>query len=201
MPCDDRTKIICNCPVGHIFILDKAWFLMNKSKTYHPGAWYDLECSQCEDEPKKKLVDKWDDRFLKLAKHISSWSKDPSTQAGAVIVDEDKRIISTGYNGFPKGVLDSPERYNDREIKYKMVVHAERNAIIFAQRSLKNCTLYTVPFQPCAVCANMVIQSGIKRCVAPPLQPHLQERWGEDIKIAQQMFKEAGVVLDIIEME
>jgi dCMP deaminase len=86
--------------------------------------------------------DKWDRRFIELAKLISSWSKDPSTQAGAVITDNKRRVISMGYNGLAQGVEDLPERLNNREIKYKMFVHAERNAIIFARQSLENCLQY-----------------------------------------------------------
>lgn len=145
---------------------------------------------------------KWDLRFLKLAKEISAWSKDPSTQTGAVIIGSNKEILSTGYNGFARGVDDNPERYSNRELKYKLVVHCELNAIIFADRdSLKGSTLYTWPFMSCSNCAKHVIQCGIKRCVAPSLPAHLLERWGEDIKLSEIQFKEAGVALDIIPLE
>ena len=109
----------------------------------------------------------WNQRFLSLAEHISTWSKDPSTQVGAVIVDDQRRIISTGYNGFPRGVNDFPERYNNRDIKYEMIVHGEINAILFANQSIHGCTLYTWPFMPCSRCAAIVIQSGIRTVVAP----------------------------------
>jgi dCMP deaminase len=145
-------------------------------------------------------MDKWDLRFLGLAKHISTWSKDPSTKTGAVIVDLDRRVKSVGYNGFAKGVNDTPERLNNRELKYKLVVHCERNAILFAD-SVKGCTLYTWPFCSCSVCASMVIQAGIKRCVAPPIPDSLKGRWGEDVLLTEQIFKEAGVVLDLINCE
>jgi dCMP deaminase len=151
-----------------------------------------------EEAPARQL--KWDLRFLQLAKLVSSWSKDPSTQAGAVIVDPDGRVVSLGYNGFAKGVDDSTERYADRELKYRMVVHAEINAILFAERDrLEGATLYTQPFMCCSRCASQVIQSGITRCVAPQLPAHLEERWGEDIKLSKQMFDEAGVQLDIVD--
>lgn len=142
--------------------------------------------------------EKWDRRFLEMSRLVASWSKDPSTQTGAVIVDKNNRVVSVGYNGFPKGVVDSEERYNNRELKYKIIVHCERNAIIFANRSLEGCTLYTSPFMSCSVCASLVIQSGIKRCVAPPIPPHLQERWGEDMALAHIMFAEAGVIMDFL---
>lgn len=139
------------------------------------------------------MSEKWDRRFLELAKLVSTWSKDPSTQTGAVITTPDNRVVSVGYNGFAKGVNDSEERYANRELKYKIIVHCERNAIIFAQRSLQGCTLYTHPFMSCSTCASMVIQSGIKRCVAPNMPPHLWERWKDDCMLAMQIFVEAGV--------
>ena len=110
---------------------------------------------------------KWDDRFLGLAQFIAQWSLDPNTKVGAVIADSEQRIVSLGYNGFPRGVHDLPERLQNRDIKLKMTVHGELNAIIFAQRPLSECTLYTWPFMSCAQCAAMVIQSGIRRVVAP----------------------------------
>ena len=71
---------------------------------------------------------KWDKRFLELAEHVSTWSKDPSTQVGCVIANDDRRVVALGINGFPKGIEDSEERLNDRETKYKYVVQlrAER---------------------------------------------------------------------------
>lgn len=143
---------------------------------------------------------KWDLRYLTLAQHVSSWSKDPSSQVGAVIVDPTNRIVSMGYNGFPKGVADTPERYADRDLKYKMVVHAERNALLFAREDLTGCTIYTYPMEPCNVCASMIIQKGIKRVVANPTPPDKAARWADDMNIARTMFEEAGVQLDIIEL-
>jgi len=134
----------------------------------------------------------WDIRFLDLAKLIGSWSKDPSTQVGAVIVDDNHRIISVGYNGFPKGIEDN-ERLQDRETKYKIIVHGEINAILFANKSLKGCTLYTVPFEPCPRCAGLIIQSGIKRVVSPK---NKITRWEEDFKITRELFQEANIVMD-----
>jgi len=140
----------------------------------------------------------WDYRFLMMARHIASWSKDPSTQTGAVIVDHNRRVVSVGYNGLPKGVCDTHERLHNRELKYKIISHCERNAIIFAQKNLSNCTLYTWPFMSCSTCASMVIQSGITRCVAPPIPEYLKGRWEDDMEISKQMFKEAGVELNIL---
>lgn len=139
-----------------------------------------------------KELAKWDRRFLELAKFISSWSKDPSTQVGTVIVAPDKRIVSTGFNGLPRGVHDSHERLHNRELKYKLIVHGERNAMLFAREPLTGCTLYTWPFMPCAACASMVIQSGIKTVVAPHFD---STRWNEDFDLSRELFREARVNL------
>jgi dCMP deaminase len=132
----------------------------------------------------------WDNWFLDLAIYVSTASKDPSTKCGAVIVDPSRRLVSVGYNGLAKGVKDTDERLNNRELKYKIIVHAERNAIIFAQRNLSGNTLYTWPFMPCATCAAMVIQAGITRVVAPRSN---NPRWIDDFKLSQEMFAEASV--------
>lgn len=137
--------------------------------------------------------EKWDRRLLELARFVSSWSKDPSTQTGAVIADPRFRIVSVGYNGFPRGVEYSEARLSDRELKYKLIIHCERNALLFAQRSVEGCTLYTWPLSSCAPCAAMVIQAGIRRCVYPPLLDTLRERWGADVRLAGELFKEVGI--------
>lgn len=136
---------------------------------------------------------KWDRRFLGLAQHIAGWSKDPSTQVGAVIVDAKNRIVSVGYNGFPRGVSDKPERYADRDLKQNLIVHAEVNAMIFANRDLEGCTLYTWPFGCCARCAAQVIQHGIRRVVSPVATKALQSRWGDSLRDAALAFYDANV--------
>lgn len=124
---------------------------------------------------------------------IASWSKDPSTKCGAVIVDKNRRIISTGYNGFPQGIVDYQARLTNRDIKLRLTIHAEQNAILFAKQELKNCTIY-VTGHPCAHCAASIIQSGI-RTVITAKQPDLEKRWAEDMKLAKEIFTEAGVEL------
>lgn len=138
---------------------------------------------------------KWDERFIELAKLVGSWSKDPSTQVGAVIVDDDKRIVSIGFNGFPKGVKDSQKRLVDRDEKYAIIVHAEANALMFANRSVEGCTLYTWPFQPCSRCAGLIIQSGIKRVVSVV---HDDKRWKKNFEISQKLFTESGIILELL---
>jgi dCMP deaminase len=144
---------------------------------------------------------KWVDRFMDLSRTISHWSKDPSTKVGAVIVDDKKRIIGVGYNGFPRGVDDDEERYADRQTKYKMVSHAERNALDNCPISAEGTTMF-VTLMPCSDCAKSIIQRGIKRVIVAPMliQNDLAENynWDTDIynwKITQLMFKEAGVEL------
>ena len=141
------------------------------------------------------MDEKWDRRFLALAEHIAQWSKDPSTKTGAVIVDQDNRIISVGYNGLPRKVVDSPERLENREIKYKLIVHCERNALLFARSSVRGCKLYTWPFMSCSVCAGMVINAGITEVVAPFSD---NPRWTEDFKLANEIFTEAGVKVKLL---
>lgn len=139
---------------------------------------------------------KWDRRFMNLAHEVATWSKDPSTQCGAVIVDANRRVVATGYNGFPRGVDDNPTRYNDRDEKYRYVVHAEANAILNAVASVKGGTLYVNPMQPCQECAKLVIQSGIKRVVTLPPSEERKARWRESFAAAAIMFEEAGVEVE-----
>lgn len=138
----------------------------------------------------KTPVNKWDERFLNLATHVSEWSKDPSTKVGSVIVAEDKRIMSLGYNGFPRGVDDTEERLNDRPTKYAFVAHAERNALDNIDASIRGCTMY-VTLQPCPECAKSIIQRGIKRVVYK-YNPQ-RENLANFMQYTIAMFKEAGV--------
>lgn len=148
------------------------------------------------------MITKWDRRFLELAQFYAQWSKDPSTKVGAHIVRPNRTPVSYGYNGFPRKVEDSEERYNNREVKYKMVVHAEENAILNAEvrSALKGATLYVTPFMPCARCAASIIQVGIEEVVTTATPPELAKRWSEDIEITQTMFQEANVRLRVLEL-
>lgn len=136
-------------------------------------------------------MEKWDRRFLDLAEYISAWSKDPRTKVGAVIVDHERRVVSLGYNGFPRGVLDDERRYIDRPTKHLFVAHAERNALDNAPHSVEGCTLY-VPLMPCNECAKSVIQKGIQRVVT--YKPN-RDGTGFNWDITELMFKESDVQL------
>lgn len=146
--------------------------------------------------------DSWDLRFLGLARYVASWSKDPSTKVGACIVDRFNRIISLGYNGFPRGVPDRKSLLFDRVEKHKRTIHAEMNAILFAEKSVLGDILYTWPFMPCARCASMIIQSGIARVVAPSLieGSDLYKRWHDELVTSKEMFVEAGVELYLLDV-
>ena len=142
------------------------------------------------------LNKKWDLRFIELAKHISGWSKDPSTKVGCVVVGEDREIRSTGFNGFPRGIDDNPERLTNRETKYPLICHAEENAIMHAARigvSLKGSTAY-VTWPPCSRCARSLIQAGVKEVVYS-LEVEVPDRWQEDFKISTEMMQEAGLIV------
>lgn len=135
----------------------------------------------------------WDRRFIGLAKHISEWSKDPSTKVGCVVVGEHNEVRSMGFNGFPRGIEDD-DRLKDREAKYTIICHAEENAILNASltgTSLHRCVCYVYPFPPCTRCARMIIQAGISEVVVPPCA--IPERWLSDFETARGLLEEAQV--------
>lgn len=140
---------------------------------------------------------KWDQRFLEMAKLVSTWSKDPSTKVGAVITDSNNRVISVGYNGFPKHIKDDEDLLKDRSIKLSTTIHAETNAILFSNTNLEGCSIYTYPFMPCSNCASLIIQSGITRVITISNDSDLErfQRWKESIELSSKMFQEAGVKL------
>jgi dCMP deaminase len=143
----------------------------------------------------------WDRYFLDVAKAVSVASKDPSTKVGAVITRPDKTMASFGYNGFPRGIADTEERLNDRDVKYDLVVHGEINAILSAREPLHGYTLYTWPFLTCKRCALHVVQAGIKRVVAPVVPPEKRERWKASLAEAQAIYDEAKVAWKLVEVE
>lgn len=135
----------------------------------------------------------WDRRMLQAAVLTGSWSKDPSTKVGCLVIDADRNQLSGGYNGFPRGIADD-DRLNDREQKYKIVVHAEANAVAAAARnghSLKGGVLYTTAF-PCSQCCALIIQAGIRHVVYLRRED-FEKRWADDIRISQTMFQEVGI--------
>ncbi len=127
-------------------------------------------------------------------------SKDPSTKIGSVLVKE-KNIIGTGYNGFARKVLDLPERYNDKETKYKFVVHSEANAILTCARlgiSTLNSILYTQAF-PCNECMKSIIQGGIKKIIIHKQWPNMNSKWIEPMEISKIMMEESGIEFELLD--
>ena len=143
----------------------------------------------------ERSKDWWDNWFLHMARYVSTASKDPSTQTGGVIVRPDKSVVAVGFNGFPRGIVDDPKLLNNREEKYKRVVHSEMNAILSTRESLKGYTLYNWPGQSCDRCAVHVIQAGIKHVVSPKCTDEsFAERWADMWKLTEALFNEAGVL-------
>lgn len=139
-------------------------------------------------------LDKWDKRFLDLARHIATWSKDPSTQVGCVIVKGKNKVVSLGYNGPPAGVNDE---FRDRAQKLLRTLHAEDNAILAAKEALDGCTAF-VTHAPCSNCAARLIQSGIIRVVFPQPSTEFIQRWYDSYTESLAMFNEAGVKLEVV---
>ena len=147
------------------------------------------------------MESKFDKRYLDLAKFFSTWSKDPSTGVGAVAIGAHGQVLAQGYNGFPRKVEESPERMNNREIKYQYVVHAEMNCIYnagFNGAKLDGSTMYVYGLPVCNECAKGIIQVGIKRVVIPENGTDVPERWKVSVLDTQRMFNEAGVIYDFI---
>lgn len=137
----------------------------------------------------------WDRRFLRIAEEIRHWSKDPGTKVGCVLV-RDRRMIASGYNGFPSTLSDSLELYEDRNYKLAVTVHAEANAILNAAKNgakTQASTAY-VTFPPCSQCAAALIQAGVEKIVCPD-PAKAPERWRESFKLANDMLFESGLTL------
>ena len=151
------------------------------------------------DEEVKHGAEWWDGFYVGLAKYMSTASKDPSTKCGTSIIRPDNTVASLGYNGFPRGIKDRVEWLNNREEKYKRVIHGEMNALLNAREPLVGYTLYTYP-GPCSCerCTVHIIQAGIKKIVAPLADPIHAERWAESIAVSKELYKEAGVEVKVI---
>ena len=148
------------------------------------------------------MWDKWDKRYLELAKHIAQWSKDPSRKIGAVAVGQNGEVLAQGYNGFPRGIEDSQDRLNDRPTKYQYVVHAEMNVIFNSSLngvSLNGSTLYVWGLPVCSDCAKGIIQVGIERAVMN--DQVIPDSWKDSASKTFEMFDEAGLVYDFIEQD
>jgi dCMP deaminase len=143
---------------------------------------------------------KWDNRYLSLAEAVSSWSKDPSRKIGAVAVGAKGQVLAQGYNGFPRGLEDTDDRYLIRERKYELVVHAEMNVIYNATYngvSLDGATLYVTGLPVCSECAKGIIQVGIKRVVMRKME--IPPTWEASWRKTKEMFDETGIQFEFVE--
>ena len=148
-----------------------------------------------------KNVTEWQRRYLDLAKHVSTWSKDPSRKIGAVAVGSKGQILSQGYNGFPRKIIDTEERLNNREVKYQYVVHAEMNVIYnatFNGISLDGADLYVYGLPVCSECAKGIIQVGI-RSVYILTDEKIPTKWVESWHRTRNMFSEAKIIHYLIQ--
>jgi dCMP deaminase len=142
---------------------------------------------------------KWIDRYLGLAREVSTWSKDPSRKIGAVAVSATGQVLSTGYNGFPKGIIDLKERYDDRPTKYRYVVHAEMNCIYNATyngTSLYGSSMFVWGLPICSECAKGLIQVGIKNLYWKSGEESVPVSWVESFEFTKELLDEAGIFID-----
>jgi len=140
----------------------------------------------------------WDDTFMIMAQIIAQRSKDPSTQTGAIVVDKNNIVLGVGYNGWPRGIKEGhfswsndcgPNKKNILNTKYPYVVHAEVNAILNANQSVKGAKLYCLLF-PCIECTKIIIQSGIKNIT---YQDDRSDKVANNFMISKKLFDLAGV--------
>lgn len=144
-------------------------------------------------------MSKWDLRFIQLAREVAGWSKDPKHQVGSVAVSAKGQVLSQGYNGFPRGMEDTDVRYQDRDLKRKLIVHAEQNVIYNATYtgvSLDGATLYISGLPPCHECTKGIIQTGIARVVIDNEQPR---GWAESWALSKEMLAECNIELQILQ--
>jgi len=143
------------------------------------------------------LSNKWDKRYMELAKQVGTWSKDPSKQIGAIAIGSKGQVLAQGYNGFPRGIDDNESRLNTKETKYKYVVHAEMNLIYnatFNGISLNGSTVYVSGLPVCSECAKGLIQVGVKQIVmSKDSLEGADEKWLDSFELTIALLNEAGI--------
>lgn len=145
---------------------------------------------------------KWDTYFMDIAKRTAQLSKDPSTKVGAVI-ENNKMLVSVGYNGFPRRMYDDPQHLFNRKEKYKRIIHAEMNAILNAIdfKSIVGSRMYIYPFPPCINCAKFVMQCGVEEIVIPCDNNKIPKRWLDEMNESVTMMIENGLKVRAIPYE
>lgn len=148
-------------------------------------------------EDQTSFMDKWDERFMRLAAEARSWTKGlglgVDRGVGACIVSPSRHQFSLGYAGFPRGIADKPERLAEPEFRMYSTVHAELNAILNARCSVEGWTIY-VTEAPCHDCSNAIVQAGIKRAVTG--SPRRDSRWYRSQLEGRETMREAGLIVD-----
>lgn len=136
----------------------------------------------------------WDKKFIELTEFISNWSKDNKRKVGAIIVDDDNRILSVGYNGIPQGCDDDNESRYIKPKKNFFFEHAERNAIYSCAKNGQSCKdkIMYVTWYPCCDCARAIIQSGIKTLVCKEPDWY-DDSWGESFRFSKEMLYESNI--------
>ena len=143
---------------------------------------------------------KWDKRFMRMAKEVSKWSKDPSTQTGCILVSPDRTRTVIGYNGFPAMMPDLDHLYRQKEEKYSRIIHAEMNTLLNSPGSVRGWTAYCYPLFPCDRCAVHLIQAGIARVVSIPLETQ-HNHWKDALARSVAYFEQSGVEVCIERMK
>lgn len=147
-----------------------------------------------DEESIARRTDKWDMRYLELAKFVAEWSKDPSAKVGAVIRNKRGRPVALGYNGFPGGIADDGRLY-DKETKNETIIHAEQNALLIAGAQAEEGTIYVVGKPMCVRCAVLVIEAGITRIVAEQPDVNLKSKWDKQGFSALKLLSEKGLTV------
>lgn len=147
--------------------------------------------------------ERWNQHFLRLALTHAALSKDPEKKVGSIIVGPDKEVLSMGFNGFPRGIRGTAERLSDKELKRKLVVHAEMNAVLAVARTggvgLIGKTMYIATQDdqgvwggsPCTRCVVEIIQTGINHIISYPAKPG--SSWAQDLEFALTLLSEVGI--------
>lgn len=140
----------------------------------------------------------WNDVYYNILQALKSKSKDRSTKVAAIIVDDNNSIISTGFNGFPRGCShDNDDKYHERPLKYSWTEHAERNAIYNAARrgiATAGCSMYCT-WHPCTDCARSIVMAGITKLYCYDVSLDTSSKWADDFKIAGEILKSSNVPL------
>ena len=147
-----------------------------------------------------EISNSWKLKYLNLAKQISAWSKDPSTKVGCVAIGNHGQVLSQGYNGFPRGISDSEDKLNNKNIKYKYMVHAEMNCIYHASIngvSLLNSHFFVYGLIICHECAKGIIQVGVKKVYMKKYKS-IPDQWKKSYALTKKLFNEAGVEFEEI---